>query len=126
MLSFEDRLALLQEELDKKTPEELAKELASFKRVGRPASEFCKSFKTDLGFVTNLGEEKIKGMEVDKSVTFYDTETKLVEAVYFYNKGVVNYLLSWGFEKGSLGELRAKQAKKAKKPYFSFALGWHK
>ena len=53
-------------------------------------------------------------------------KTGKVEAEYFYLKSKCNYLLSWGFSKDSLGELRKTKAHKAKKPFFSFQTGWTK
>lgn len=64
------------------------------------------------------------GMTFDKKVTFYD-EKGNVEAEYFYFNNKVNYLLSWGFNKDSLGELRKTKANKTKKPFFSFEMGWY-
>lgn len=66
------------------------------------------------------------GMIFDRKVTFYDEKYGNVEAEYYYLNGACNYLLSWGFTKDSLGELRKSQARKAKKPYFSFKNGWYK
>lgn len=63
------------------------------------------------------------GMTFDRKVTFYDNGK--IEAEYFYLKGMCNYLLSWGFTKDSLGELRKTKANKTKKPFFSLQLGWH-
>lgn len=65
-------------------------------------------------------------MSFDRKVTFYDDKSGDVEAEYYYYKGMCNYLLSWGFTKDSLGELRKSQAKKTKKPFFSFKFGWTK
>ena len=66
------------------------------------------------------------GMQFDRKVTFYDDKSGEVEAEYFYLKSKCNYLLSWGFSKDSLGELRKTKAHKAKKPFFSFQTGWTK
>ena len=66
------------------------------------------------------------GMLFDRKVTFYDEKTGKVEAEYFYYKGMCNYLLSWGFSKDSLGELRKTKANKTKKPFFSLQKGWFK
>lgn len=66
------------------------------------------------------------GMLFDRKVTFYDEKTGKVEAEYFYYKGMCNYLLSWGFSKDSLGELRKTKANKTKKPFFSLQNGWFK
>ena len=63
------------------------------------------------------------GMQFDSYTLFYD-DKGCVEAQYFYNKGKCNYLLSWGFTKGSLGELRKSKAHKVKKPYFNLTKGW--
>lgn len=43
MLSFDERLRLLQEELDKRTPEQLLAELQSYEAKGPRADEFCKT-----------------------------------------------------------------------------------
>ena len=64
------------------------------------------------------------GFVFDRKVTFYDDKTGKVEAEYFYLKGMVNYLISWGFTKGSLGEMRKQKAGKVKKPFFSLKCGW--
>ena len=37
------------------------------------------------------------GMSFDRKVTFYHDKTGEIEAEYYYSKGKVNYLLSWGF-----------------------------
>ena len=66
------------------------------------------------------------GMSFDRKVTFYDDKSGEVEAEYFYYKGMCNYLLSWGFSKDSLGELRKTKAHKTKKPFFSLQQGWFK
>ena len=66
------------------------------------------------------------GMRFDRKVTFYDDKSGEVEAEYFYYKGMCNYLLSWGFSKDSLGELRKTKANKTKKPFFSLQKGWFK
>lgn len=66
------------------------------------------------------------GMQFDRKVTFYDDKSGEVEAEYFYYKGMCNYLLSWGFSKDSLGELRKTKANKTKKPFFSLQKGWFK
>lgn len=66
------------------------------------------------------------GMRFDRKVTFYHEKSGKVEAEYFYFNEKCNYLLSWGFSKGSLGELRKTKAHKAKKPYFSLSSGWTK
>ena len=59
-------------------------------------------------------------MLFDRKVTFYDEKTGKVEAEYFYLKSKCNYLLSCGFSKDSLGELRKTKAHKAKNPSFHF------
>ena len=66
------------------------------------------------------------GMCFDSKVTFYDDKSGEVEAEYYYLNNMCNYLLSWGFNKDSLGELRKSQAKRTKKPFFSFKQGWFK
>ena len=43
-----------------------------------------------------------------------------IEAEYYYLKGMCNYLLSWGFTKDSLGELRKSKANKTKKTFLLF------
>ena len=63
-------------------------------------------------------------MSFDRKVTFYDDKDGKIEAEYYYSNGKVNYLLSWGFSKDSLGELRKAKAHKTKKPFFSFQQGW--
>ena len=63
-------------------------------------------------------------MPYDRKVTLFHENTGKVEAEYFYLKGMVNYLLSWGFTKDSLGEMRKSKAGKVKKPYFSLQRGW--
>lgn len=64
------------------------------------------------------------GMRFDRKVTFFDEQSVKVEAEYYYNNGKVNYLLSWGFSKDSLGEMRKSKAHKTKKPFFSLKTGW--
>ena len=64
------------------------------------------------------------GMPFDRKVIFYHDKTGKVEATYYYSKGKVNWLLSWGFSKGSLGEMRKSKALKTKKPFFSLQTGW--
>ncbi len=64
------------------------------------------------------------GMPFDRKVIFYHDKTGKVEAKYYYSKGKVNWLLSWGFSKGSLGEMRKSKALKTKKPFFSLQTGW--
>ena len=66
------------------------------------------------------------GMRFDRKVTFYDDKSGEAEAEYFYYKGMCSYLLSWGFSKDSLGELRKTKANKTKKPFFSLQKGWFK
>ena len=63
-------------------------------------------------------------MNFDRKVTFYHDKTGEIEAEYFYSGGMCNYLLSWGFSKDSLGELRKAKANKTKKPFFSLQKGW--
>ena len=63
-------------------------------------------------------------MNFDRKVIFYEDKTGEVEAEYYYLKGMCNYLLSWGFTKDSLGELRKSKANKTKKPFFSLQKGW--
>lgn len=65
-------------------------------------------------------------MNFDRKVTFYHDKTSEIEAEYFYSNGMCNYLLSWGFSKDSLGELRKAKANKTKKPFFSLQKGWFK
>lgn len=65
------------------------------------------------------------GMTYDRKVTFYHEKTGRVEAEYYYLKEMVNYLLSWGFTKDSLCEMRKSKANKVKKPYFSLQRGWY-
>ena len=65
------------------------------------------------------------GMTYDRKVTFFHEKTGEVEAEYYYLKEMVNYLLSWGFTKDSLGEMRKSKASKVKKPYFSLQRGWY-
>ena len=64
------------------------------------------------------------GMNFDRKVTFYEEKSGKIEAEYYYLKGMCNYLLSWGFTKDSLGELRKSKATKTKKPFFSLQKGW--
>ena len=64
------------------------------------------------------------GMLYDSKTTFFSDKDGSVEAEYFYSKGMVNYLLSWGFSKESLGELRKSKANKTKKPFFNLQKGW--
>ena len=64
------------------------------------------------------------GMMFDKVVTFYDDKSGKIEAEYFYFNEKVNYLLSWGFSVGSLGESRKSKSSKVKKPFFSLLDGW--
>ena len=63
-------------------------------------------------------------MNFDRKVIFYEDRTGKIEAEYYYLKGMCNYLLSWGFTKDSLGELRKSKANKTKKPFFSLQKGW--
>ena len=63
-------------------------------------------------------------MYYDRKVTFFHEKTGKDEAEYYYLKEMVNYLLSWGFTKDSLGEMRKSKANKVKKPYFSLQRGW--
>lgn len=65
------------------------------------------------------------GMSYDSKTIFYDKDG-IVEAEYYYSKGRCNYLLSWGFNKDSLGESRKTKANKTKKPFFSLLTGWTK
>ena len=64
------------------------------------------------------------GMNFDRKVTFYEEKSGKIEAEYYYLKGMCNYLLSWGFTKDSLGELRKSKATKTKRPFFSLQKGW--
>ncbi|MBM25809.1 MAG: hypothetical protein CL760_09030 [Chloroflexi bacterium] len=126
ILPLEERLKMLDDYLVTKTPEEIVDELNSFPQVGRPADELCKSFSGDLGFVTEFVlDKKERGMKYDKTVTFYDTDTGKVEGVYYYYKGHCNYILSWGFEKNTLGEDRKKKTNKKKIPFFSLTRGFY-
>ena len=63
-------------------------------------------------------------MFFDRKVTFYHDKTGKVEAEYFYLNGIVNYLLSLGFSKESLGEMKKSKVCKTKKPFFSLQKGW--
>ena len=63
-------------------------------------------------------------MNFDRKVIFYEDKTGKIEAEYYYLKGMCNYLLSWGFTKDSLGELRKSKANRTKKPFFSLRKGW--
>lgn len=65
------------------------------------------------------------GMPFDSKTIFYDDEG-VIDAEYYYSNGKCNYLLSWGFNKDSLGELRKTKANKTKKPFFSLLTGWTK
>ena len=49
----------------------------------------------------------------------------VIESEYFYYNGLVNWLLSYGFTKGSLNEMRKSKASKTKKPFFSLSKGWY-
>lgn len=62
----------------------------------------------------------------NRKVTFFVDDGDEVEAEYYYFDNRVNWLISFGFEKGSLGEMRKQKAHKVKKPYFSFKDGWFK
>ena len=63
-------------------------------------------------------------MNFDKKVTFYSEKDGRIEVEYYYSNNYVNWLLSWGFTKGSLGEFRKSKSNKTKKPYFSLQRGW--
>ena len=80
--------------------------------------------KEALGFKIEDGLGVKDGMSFDRKVTFYHDKTGEIEAEYYYSKGKVNYLQSWGFSKDSLGELRKSKAHKTKKPFFSLQQGW--
>lgn len=77
-----------------------------------------------LGFKIEDGLGIKDDMSFDRKVTFYHDKTGEIEAEYYYLKGKVNYLQSWGFSKDSLGELRKSKAHKTKKPFFSLQQGW--
>ena len=81
------------------------------------------------GFEVKSVNNVMEGMKVDQVTTFYNEKTGKVEAEYFYWDGKCNYLLSWGFEKSSMGEDRKTKAHKNKKkkglnPFFSLKKGW--
>ena len=76
------------------------------------------------GFVIDNIYSVKNGYHFDKKVTFYEDDSTVVEAEYYYLNGYCNYIISWGFTKDSLGELRKSQAKKSKKAFFSFKRGW--
>ena len=78
-----------------------------------------------MSFKIVSGVDGVRGMIFDSRTVFYDTKGT-VEAEYFYHKGMCNYLLSWGFTQGSLGELRKSKATKVQKPYFNLQKGWFK
>lgn len=77
-----------------------------------------------VGFKIEQVDKTEKGMKVDQIVTFFHEKSGKVEGEYFYFEGKCNYLLSWGFTKNSLGELRKTKATKSKKPFFSLSKGW--
>lgn len=82
------------------------------------------------GFKVEKVNKTIENMNVDQVTTFYNEKTGKVEAEYFYWNGQCNYLLSWGFEKASMGEDRKSKAHKNKKkkgtmPFFSLDKGWY-
>lgn len=87
-------------------------------------SKETSDFRVEDGFKVEHVSTKEKGMKVDKIVTFNHEKSGKVQAVYYYYKGKCNYLLSWGFDKNTLGELRSSKASKAKKPFFSLSKGW--
>ena len=63
-------------------------------------------------------------MKYDQVTKFY-RDDGTIEAEYFYCNGLVNWLLSYGFTNGSLGEMRKSKASKTKKPFFSLSKGWY-
>lgn len=77
----------------------------------------------DKGFTIEIGLKCKDGMKYDSITKFYTKNGKL-EAEYFYYKGFVNWLLSYNFSKGSLGELRKAKSSKVKKPFFNLKNGW--
>ncbi len=79
--------------------------------------------KFDKEFTIEHGLNCKDGMEYDSVTRFY-TKTGKLEAEYFYYKGLVNWLLSYNFTKGSLGELRKAKSSKVKKPFFNLQKGW--
>lgn len=72
-----------------------------------------------------------KGFGTIKHCGYYDSKTTFwndkceIDAVYYYWKGELNYLSSWGFKEGSIYVSRRVKAKKANKPFFSFIKGWY-
>lgn len=76
------------------------------------------------GFEIQKCKGNKNGMFFDSKTIFYCDKTSKIEAEYYYHQGKCNYLLSWGFTKGSLGESRKTKALKTKKPFFSLQTGW--
>ena len=64
------------------------------------------------------------GMKYDQITKFYKDDGT-IEAEYFYYNGLVNWILSYGFTNGSLGEMRKSTSSKTKKPFFSSSKGWY-
>lgn len=65
------------------------------------------------------------GMQYSHKVDFFNDNNGKLEAEYYYNDTKVNYLISWGFNKGSVEESRKVKASKVKKPYFNLKDGWY-
>ena len=63
-------------------------------------------------------------MKYDQITKFY-SDDGAIEAESFYYNGLVNWLLSYGFTNGSLGEMRKSKSSKTKKPFFSLSKGWY-
>lgn len=64
-------------------------------------------------------------MGYDKKVSFFNDKNGDLEAEYYYLNDQLNYLISWGFNKGSLSEMRKSKAHKVKKPNFNLNDGWY-
>lgn len=132
MLSLEERLSILDSIIKSTTPEQLLQELTEVEAIGPKAEGYLEEVTMDLfkdsfheqGFyICTWGGVK-DGMKFDKKTIFIDKDFN-VEAEYFYYKGQCNYLLSYGFNKESLGEQRKRKSHKAKKPFFSLEKGWY-
>lgn len=73
--------------------------------------------------ITN-GRGNKDGHRYDSVTRFYNDKNGNLEAEYFYYRGLINWVISYGFAKNSLAEQRKIKAVKLKKPFFNLKRGW--
>ena len=77
-----------------------------------------------MTFKVRQGFGNKDGHRYTSVTSFYNDKTGDLEGEYFYYKGLINWIISYGFTKGSLAEQRKIKATKTKKPFFNLKRGW--